>query len=79
MTFDQKIQLKAESLHQLLAKDYPYLLNKQASIMKGSPESGAWYSGYYVALCDVMRLMNAELENTANEGNQESDKGSPFL
>lgn len=73
MNFDQKIQQKANGLRGLLARDYPHLLNKQASIIKGSPEWGCWHSGYYVALCDVLRLMNTELENATTRGRLAQD------
>lgn len=65
MTFDIKIRAKVEGLKKLLQQEYPELLNKEASIKNSSPESGFWYSGYYVALCDVLRLMDEEM----GEGN----------
>ncbi|MEE9441644.1 MAG: hypothetical protein V3V99_03155 [candidate division Zixibacteria bacterium] len=78
MTFDTKIRAKAEGLKKLLQQEYPELLNKKASIKNGSPESGYWYLGYYVALCDVLRLMDEELENATSGCNSVLDRDSLF-
>lgn len=64
-----KIKNKADSLKGFLAQNYPHLINKQASIENGSPESGYWHSGYYIALCDILRIMENELESAINADN----------
>ena len=75
MTFDEKLKKRAKDLEKILNKDYPQIIKKQAKPLEnGLPESGYWYSGYYVAICDVINL----LESQFNEDTPESDNDNLF-
>lgn len=64
-----KIADKADRLREYLASEFPDLLNKKVTLEGGSLESGIWHSGYYIALCDVIRFLNQNPFDFLNAGN----------
>ncbi len=62
MTFDQKVLLRTDSLGEWLHKNHPEVFREQGHTVKNTVERVYWHYGYYVALRDVLRLMDREIK-----------------
>jgi hypothetical protein len=62
MTFDQKIKQRADDTYVWLQENHPECQKEQAHLDKGTPERAYWHFGYYMALRDILALMNQQLE-----------------
>lgn len=66
MTFDQKIKRRADDTYAWLKENHPECQKEQAHLVEGTPERAYWHFGYYMALRDVLALMNRQLEQLSH-------------
>lgn len=73
MRFDQKIAKRADGMREWLNRNYPKIKSEQAHLVEGTPERGYWHAGYRSALCDILSLMDQEMNHPLNMNNREQD------
>ena len=59
-----KLENRVRKTKQWLDKKHPECQIEQAHLNEDAPERAYWHYGYYVALTDVLNLMEKELSNS---------------
>lgn len=62
MNFETKLKMRRDGLQKSLHKDNPEIFKEQKHLDEGTPERVYWHYGYYVAIGDVLNLMENELK-----------------
>lgn len=66
MPFDTKLKIRKDGLREFLKKDHPEIFDEQKHLDDGTPERTYWHYGYYVALGDVLNLMDKTINLPEN-------------
>lgn len=62
MTHDKIAKLKAreDNLKKWMEDNHPECLSEQKHLVENSPERTYWHYGYFIALCDILRLVEQQ-------------------
>lgn len=62
------LEKRRDDLKSWLRDEAPYIAADQKHLDASTPEQAYWHYGYYIAICDVLRLLNDEVERKSCNG-----------